>query len=145
MENTTRNISNQTSLPDRSKAALWTGRILTTLPVLFLLVDGIMKLFKPVVVVKATEELGYTEQAIVPIGIVLVASTVLYVMPRTAVLGAILLTGYLGGAVASQVRVGAVAFNVLFPVIMGAMVWGGLYLRDARLSELLPFRSGASE
>jgi len=134
------NISNQTSLPDRTTAALWTGRVLTTLPVLFLLMDGVMKLFKPEVVVKATEELGYGEQVIVPLGIVLVVSTILYVIPRTAVLGAILLTGYLGGAIATQVRVGAVAFNILFPIIMGALIWGGLYLRDNRISALVPFR-----
>ena len=140
MENIMQNISNQTSLPDRTTAALWTGRVLTTLPVLFLLMDGVMKLFKPEVVVKATEELGYGEQVIVPLGIVLVVSTILYVIPRTAVLGAILLTGYLGGAIATQVRVGAVAFNILFPIIMGALIWGGLYLRDNRISALVPFR-----
>ena len=140
MENIMQNISNQTSLPDHSTAALWTGRVLTTLPFLFLLMDGVMKLFKPEVVVKATEELGYGEQVIVPLGIVLVVSTILYVIPRTAVLGAILLTGYLGGAVATQVRVSAVAFNILFPIIMGALIWGGLYLRDNRISALVPFR-----
>lgn len=121
----------------------WTlriGYILSVIPVLFLLVDGIMKLFKPAVVVDATTELGYSESVIVPLGIVLVTCTVLYVIPRTAVLGAILLTGYLRGAVATHVRVGAGGFNFLFPVIVGAMIWGGLYLRDSRISALIPFR-----
>ena len=110
------------------------------LPALFLLVDGGMKLFKPVVVVEATKQLGYPESVIVGIGVVLLASTLLYLIPRTAVLGAVLLTGYLGGAVATQVRVEAVLFNIIFPVIFGALLWGGLWLRDRRLQELLPLR-----
>ena len=115
--------------------------ILSTIPVLFLLMDGIMKIFKPAVVVNATVELGYPESVIVPLGIVLTACTILYVIPRTAVLGAVLLTGYLGGAIATHVRVSAPAFNVIFPVIVALFVWGGLYLRDVRVAELLPFRS----
>jgi len=140
MENTMQNISRQDSVPSNRAATLWTGRILAALPVLFLLMDGIMKLFKPDFVVKATEELGYSESVIIPLGIVLTAATVLYVIPRTAVLGAILLTGYLGGAVATHVRVGGGAFPVLFPVIIGAMLWGGLYLRDSRITALIPLR-----
>ena len=115
--------------------------ILSGIPVLFLLMDGIMKLFKPAVVVVATKELGYGESVIVPLGIVLTLCTILYVIPRTAVLGAVLLTGYLGGAVATHVRVGGPAFNVIFPVIVASLLWGGLYLRDARIGELLPFRA----
>jgi hypothetical protein len=115
--------------------------VLSAIPVLFLLVDGIMKLFKSAVVVNATEELGYNESVIIPLGIVLTVCTILYVIPTTAVLGAVLLTGYLGGAIATHVRVGAPAFNVIFPVIVALFVWGGLYLRDARVAELLPFRS----
>lgn len=115
--------------------------VLSTIPVLFLLIDGIMKLFKPAVVVNATVDLGYSESVIVPLGIVLTACTILYVIPRTAVLGAVLLTGYLGGAIATHVRIGAPAFNVIFPVIVALFVWGGLYLRDTRVAELLPFRS----
>ena len=115
--------------------------VLSTIPVLFLLMDGIMKLFKPAVVVNATVDLGYSELVIVPLGIVLTACTILYVIPRTAVLGAVLLTGYLGGAIATHVRVAAPAFNVIFPVIVALFVWGGLYLRDTRVAELLPFRS----
>jgi len=123
-----------------SKKALWAGRIVTALPALFLLMDGVMKLFKPAVVVDATVKLGYPESAIIGMGIALVASTLLYLIPRTAVLGAILLTGYLGGAVATHVRAGEGLFPVLFPVFFGVLIWGGLYLRDARLRELIPLR-----
>src|SRR5437763_66286 len=99
-----------------SKGLLWTGRTLSTVSVLFFLMDGVMKLFKPAVVVAATTQLGYPESDIIGIGILLLACTTLYVVPRTSILGAILLTGYLGGAVASQLRVGNPMFNMLFPV-----------------------------
>ena len=121
-----------------SNARLWGGRIASGIPALFLLVDGAMKLAKPTVVVETTVQLGYPESVIVPLGIVLLASTILYLIPRTAVLGAILLTGYLGGAVATHVRVGSGAFEVLFPVIVGALLWAGLVLRSPRVAELLP-------
>jgi hypothetical protein len=111
---------------------------MSALPALFLLVDGAMKLVKPRAVVVATVELGYPEGVIVALGLVLLACTVLYVIPRTSVLGAILLTGYLGGAVATHVRVGDGVFPILFPVILGALLWGGLYLRDGRLRAFLP-------
>jgi len=119
-----------------SKAMRWTGRVLSALPALFLLMDGAMKLVKPEVVVKATVELGYPENVILPLGIVLLACTILYLIPQTAVLGAILLTGYLGGAVATHVHVGNGVFEMLFPVALGAMVWGGLALRHDRLRDL---------
>jgi len=119
---------------------LWTGRIISALPVLFLLMDGVMKLVKPALVVEATVQLGYRETVIVPLGFVLIACTVLYAIPRTSVLGTILLTGYLGGAVATHVRVGEGPFPVLFPVILGVLLWGGLWLRDARLRALIPLR-----
>ena len=121
-----------------SPATRWTGYVLTILPALFLLVDGVMKLFKPGLVVGATTKLGYQESVIVPIGVVLIICTVLYLLPVTSVLGAILLTGYLGGAVATQVRADQGAFAIVFPVIIGALIWGGLYLRDDRLRNLLP-------
>jgi hypothetical protein len=111
---------------------------MTILPSLFLLLDGVMKLFKPRFVVEATMQLGYQESAILPIGIVLVICTVLYLLPVTSVLGAILLTGYLGGAVATQVRADQTAFAIVFPVIIGVLIWGGLCLRDYRLRNLLP-------
>ena len=120
-----------------NKGALWAGRIISGLPVLFLLVDGIMKLVKPRVVVEATVQLGYPESVIVGIGVVLVACTILYLIPRTAVLGAILLTGYLGGAVATHVRVGGPVFPIIFAAILGVMLWGGLYLRDERVRTLV--------
>ena len=123
-----------------SKAMLWTGRILSTLVVLFLLLDGVMKLIKPAPVMQATARLGFPESAITGIGIVLLACTILYVIPRTAILGAVLLTGYLGGAVATQVRAGSPTFETLFPVIIGVLVWGGLFLRDGRLRSLFPLR-----
>ena len=125
-----------------SKSRLWAGRILTALAAAFLLFDGVMKLVKPPVVVKATVEMGYPESTIVGIGVVLLVCTILYLIPRTSILGAVLLTGYLGGAVASNVRVGNPLFShVLFPVYVGAMVWGGLYLRDTRLRTLISSRN----
>jgi len=124
-----------------SKKRLWAGRIMSALPALFLLVDGGMKLVKPAPVVEATVRLGYPESAIFGLGVVLLACTVVYLIPRTSTLGAILLTGYLGGAVATHVRVGADLFPIFFPVILGVLVWGGLFLRDSRLRTLLPWRS----
>ena len=127
----------QTESTSSFKKRLWAGRILSGIPALFLLTDGGMKLFKPLVVVEATVQLGYPESAIVGIGLVLLASTILYLIPRTAILGAILLTGYLGGAVATHVRVNGLWFNILFPVALGCMVWGGLWLRDKKLERVL--------
>jgi hypothetical protein len=121
-----------------SKSRLWTGRILTTLAGAFIVVDGVMKLFKPPFVVKATLELGYPESSIVGIGVLLLVCTLIHLIPRTSILGAVLLTGYLGGAVASNVRIGNPLFShVLFPVYIAAMIWGGLYLRDNRLRALI--------
>jgi hypothetical protein len=120
-----------------SKKVLWAGRTLSGLAALFCAVDGGMKLWKPAVVVEATRQLGYPESVITGIGIVLLACTLLYVFPRTSILGAILLTGYMGGAAASQIRVGAGWFNVMFAVIFGVLVWAGLWLRDIRVRNLL--------
>lgn len=99
-----------------------------------------MKLAKPAVVVEATKQLGYPESTIVGIGVVLLACTLLYLIPRTAILGAVLLAGYLGGAVASNVRAGQPLFNIIFPVILATIAWGGLWLRDTRLQQLLPLK-----
>jgi hypothetical protein len=123
-----------------AKKQRWAGRIMTALPALFLLVDGVMKLLKPAVVVDATVRLGYSESVIVGLGIVLVACTIIYLVPRSSALGAILLTGYLGGAVATHVRVGEALFPILFPIILGALIWGGLLLRDNRMYVVLPWR-----
>jgi len=125
-----------------SRKALWAGRIISALPALFLLVDGIMKLVKPEPVVKATIELGYPESVIMALGMILLVGVILYMVPRTAVLGAILLTGYFGGAIAAQVRVGNPLFShVLFPVYLAVLIWGGLFLRDSRLRALIPLRN----
>ena len=124
-----------------STPRLWAGRVMSGLPTLFLLMDAGMKLYKPRFVVEATVQMGYPESAIVGIGVALLLSTLLYLLPRTSILGAVLLTGYLGGAVASQVRVSAVPFNLVFPVIIGALLWGGLWLRDRRLQALIPLRA----
>lgn len=124
-----------------SRTNLWIGRIVGGLPVLFLLVDGAMKLVKPAVVVEATTRLGYRESTIVPIGIVLIICTILYLIPRTAVLGVILLTGYLGGAVATHVRAGEPVFSIVFAIVFGMLLWLGLYLTDVRLRALIPLRS----
>jgi DoxX-like family len=123
-----------------SKKMVWTGRILSTLVVLFMVMDGVMKLMQPAPVMQATARLGFPNGAITGIGIVLLACTIFYSIPRTAVFGAILLTGYLGGAVATQVRAGSSLFETLFPVIFGVLVWGGLFLRDKRLRALIPWR-----
>jgi hypothetical protein len=125
-----------------SKKSLLAGRIISALPALFLLMDGVMKLVKPAMVVEGTVKLGYSESVILPLGIVLLACTILYVIPQTAVLGAILLTGYLGGAVATHVRVGNPLFtHTLFPVYLGVLLWGGLFFRDERVRALIPLRS----
>jgi DoxX-like family len=125
-----------------SKKALWAGRIVSALPILFLLMDSVMKLVKPAFVVDATVKLGYQESTIVPLGIVLLTCVILYSIPQTSVLGAILLTGYLGGAVATHVRVGDPLFShVLFPVYLGVLIWLGIYLRDARMRALVPLVS----
>lgn len=123
-----------------SKKVIWSGRIMSAVPALFLLVVGIMKL-KPAFVVEATLQLGYAERVIPGFGIVLLICTVVYLICRTAVLGAILLTGYLGGAVAAHVRAGDSLFTIIFPVILAATLWGGLYLRDKQLRALVPWRS----
>lgn len=125
-----------------STKALWAGRIISALPILFLLMDAIGKFVRPEPVVTGTIALGYNENVILPLGIVLLVSTILYAVPQTSILGAILLTGYLGGAVATHVRIGNPLFtHLLFPVYLGILVWLGPYLRDPRVRALVPFRS----
>ena len=125
-----------------SKKMLWTGRIISALVVLFLLMDGVMKLVNPAPVVEGMTKLGYPLSLTSVIGIVLLICVVVFAIPRTSILGAILLTGYLGGAVASQLRVGLPLFSyVLAPVYFGVLIWGGLFLRDGRLRALIPLRS----
>ena len=122
----------------RSKKLLWTGRVLSGLSAAFLLFDAAMKFVKPAPVLEATGRLGYPESVLVGLGVVLTVCTILYLIPRTSILGAILLTGYLGGAVSAHLRVGDGWFPTLFPVIFGMLLWGGLRLREERLSTLLP-------
>jgi len=124
-----------------SKGTVWAARIISGLPVLFLLVDGVAKLFKPAPVVEATVRLGYSESTIIPIGVVLIICTIVYLIPKTSVLGAILLTGYLGGAAATHVRVAEGLFPIIFPFIFGLLLWLGLYLRNATLRRLVPLSS----
>ncbi len=122
-----------------SKKAIWAGRIVSAIPVLMLLFSGVMKLLKPAPVVVEFGRLGYSEKLVIIIGIIELACTALYIIPRTAILGAILLTAYLGGATATHVRIGDPFF---IPIVLGVMVWLGLYLRDARLRPLMPLTKG---
>ena len=123
-----------------TKSARRAGLIVTALPVVFLLFDGVMKLVQPAEVTEAMARLGYPASLSPVLGVLLLACVALYVFPRTAVLGAILLTGYLGGAVTTHLRIGDGLFTLLFPVIVGALIWGGLLLRDSRLRALVPLR-----
>jgi len=118
--------------------ALWTGRVLSGIAIAFLLFDAAGKLMKVAPVVEGSAALGYPESALVPIGLLLLAGVALYAVPRTSLLGAIYLAAYLGGAVASHVRVGnPILTHALFPVYVAGFVWGGLALRSPRLVDLL--------
>jgi DoxX-like family len=122
-----------------SKGTLWTGRVLSALVVLLMLFDCSLKIARAQVAVEGTVKLGYSESVVVPIGIVLLVCTILYAIPRTSVLGAVLLTGYLGGAVATNVRAGLpLAGYILSPVYVGIVAWLGLYLRSIQLRRMLP-------
>ncbi len=124
-----------------SKARLWAGRIVSGLVVLFLLFDGGAKVAKAAPVLEASAHLGLPESTVAGIGIALIACTLAYAVPATSVLGAILLTGYLGGAVAIHVRAGDPAFPTAFAAGFGVLAWLGLFLREPRLGALIPFRS----
>jgi len=122
-----------------SKGALWTGRILSAIPVLLLLTSATAKLLKPPPVLLGFAQLGYSESIILKLAIIELAFTAIYLIPRTSVFGAILLTAYLGGATATHARVGDPAF--VGPVLTGVLLWLGLYLREQRLRALVPLRS----
>ena len=125
--------------PSGSKAMLWTGRAMSGVVLLFLVMDGATKLMMIQPVVNATAQIGYPLDLVRPIGIIGLVCAVLYAVPRTAVLGAILTTGLLGGAIASKMRLEEPLFSqVLFGVYVGVLAWGGLYLRDGRLRALFP-------
>lgn len=125
-----------------SKASVWAGRVLTGLVSLFLVFDGVTKVFKERHVLAAAAEMGIAVGTIVWIGAVLLICTTLYVIPRTSLFGATLLTAYLGGAVCANVLAHHPAFECVFPILFGVLVWGSLYLRDPRLWELAPLRKG---
>jgi hypothetical protein len=123
-----------------SRKTIWAGRIFPALAAMFMLFDGVMKIVKPPQVLQANIRLAYPISSLSGIGIALIACTLIYLIPRTSILGAILLTGYLGGAVASNVRAGSGWFETIFPILFAALVWGGMVLRDHRLRVLLPGR-----
>lgn len=124
-----------------SKSSLWAGRILSGLAALFMIFDGVIHVLKISPVVEGFGQLGFPLSVAVPLGIVELVCVALYLYPRTSVLGAILLTGYLGGAIATQVRVAAPLLSTtLFPVYIALLVWGGIYLRDDRVRAMIPLR-----
>lgn len=130
-----------------SKKALVAGRVMSGLVIAFLTFDGVFKFVKPAPapVVETFARLGWALSLAPVLGTLLLLSTALYVIPKTSVLGAILLTGYLGGAVATHLRAGDPLFsNILFPTYLGALLWGGLYLREFRLRALIPLRTAKS-
>ena len=126
--------------PRRSRiSSLWIGRVLSAIPVLMMALSAVMKLIRQPQAAEAfVKQFGYSDSLLVPIGVVELACAVVYVIPRTAVLGAVLVTTYFGGAVATQVRIGDPSF--VGPIGLGVLAWVGLYLREPRLRELLPLR-----
>jgi hypothetical protein len=134
-------MSSATQAVPTSKAIIWTGRVISAITVLFLVFDGVTKVIKEPHVMAASAKMGYPQSAIVGTGITLLICVALYVIPRTSILGAVLLTGYLGGAVATHVFIRDPLFDTVFPIIFGVFVWGGLFLREARVRALIPLRS----
>jgi hypothetical protein len=119
--------------------AVWAGRVLSGLVALFLLFDGVVKVLALPIAVEGTTQLGYPASVVVGIGIVELVCLVVYLIPATSIFGAILLTGYLGGAIATHVRVGSpLGTHVLFPIYVAVLVWGGLFLRSRRLRTFIP-------
>jgi len=124
-----------------SKTMLWAGRIISTLVVLFLLFDSLIKVMKLPPAIEGTTRLGYPESLVFGLGLLELICVVLYVIPRTSIFGAILLTGYLGGAVATNLRAGNPLFTyILVPVYFGVLIWAGLFFRDSQLRALIPLR-----
>lgn len=129
-----------------SKKSIWSGRVISGIVVLFLLFDSITKILLLDFVVKASAPLGFSVSDLRIIGLILLLCTIIYINPRTSVLGAILLTGYLGGAVVTNLRMNAPLFNnILFPAYFGILVWAGLYLRNSRLRNLFPIIGNRSD
>ena len=135
----------QTSLHAASVAPIsnqsrWIGRVLSGLAVAFLIFDTAIKVLNTVPAIEATTGLGYAENVVFGLGVLELVCLAVYLFPRTAILGAVLMTGYLGGAVATHVRAGSDTFSLVFPVIIGALLWGGLWLRDERLRVLIALK-----
>lgn len=127
-----------TSQPSAAaKLSVWAGRALSTFAILFLAFDTVIKVFNLAPAVEATTQLGYSAHLVVTIGLIQLVCLAVYAVPRTAVLGAVLLTGYLGGALATQLRVEAPLFSLVFPLLVGMLVWGGLLLRNRELRDIL--------
>ena len=130
------------SIETSDKRKRMAGYALTAFVALFLTFDTLLKVLKLAPAVQGTTELGYPAGTVLWIGLIELVCLALYLVPRTSVLGALLLTGYLGGAIATHVRVGSpLVSHTLFPIYVALMLWGGLYLRESRLSQLLPFRN----
>jgi hypothetical protein len=126
------------------RGQLWIGRVLSGLAVLFLTFDATIKLLRLPMAMDGTTDLGYPAGVVLPLGIIQVVCLVLYLVPRTSVLGAVLWTGYLGGAIATHVRLGnPLLTHVLFPIYVALLLWGGLWLRDRRLRRLVPLTAGS--
>jgi hypothetical protein len=139
----TRNTPDAANPAGRSKAALWAGRFLSGSAVLFMMFDAGIKLLRHPEAMQGTTQLGYPASVVFGLGVVQLVCLLVYLIPRTSVLGAVLWTGYLGGAVATHVRLGNPLFShVLFPTYVAAFLWLGLWLRDERLRAVLPFRAG---
>ncbi len=133
----------QTTAPSETATTrqIWAGRVMSGTVVAFLLFDEIIKLIPLDIVVTTSEQLGIPTHLARTLGVLTLIGTILYAVPRTSVLGAILLTGYLGGAIYTHLRIGSPVFShLLFGVYLGLMIWGGLYLRDGRVRALIPFR-----
>jgi DoxX-like family len=130
------------SAPSISKARLIIGYALSILPALLLAMGGVMNVMKTEVAVKGAHEIGYADAVLLPLGVATLLSVVLLVIPRTAMIGALLITGFLGGAVGVHVRQGDPLLNVLIPVIFASVIWIGLCLRNPKLNSLMPWGDG---
>jgi len=131
-------MQSETHIGQLSKTMLWTGRIMSAIPVLLTLLGAVMKVAKVAPAVEGMARAGFPERLVVPIGILELICVFVYLAPRTAMLGAILMTGLLGGATVTTLRIGDPTFPM--PVILGMLAWGGLFLRDERLRALIPWR-----
>jgi hypothetical protein len=131
-------MSNENSEVGSSKVKAWISYVLSALPVLFMLMSSSMKLSRAPMVIEGMAKAGMSATVVVTIGAVELLCVIIYLVPRTAVLGAVLMTGYLGGAIMVHVRAGEL--TLIVPLLLGMMAWGGLYLRDARIRALLPLR-----